>query len=186
MQRRARPRCASSPCARGRSDRRQRERTDPVHRRRAQGGQGSRRLHGLPGLRSPLAADVDRQPRDPRGRRPRAGGRLHEAQGGHRPEARAQPDLDCLDDPARQGLRQPDGRRRRRQREATGAGARDRADGHRRRAPTRPTRRSTASEGSAKVAIVSLLTGLDAAEARARLAATGGDIRPALEGARAR
>jgi N-acetylmuramic acid 6-phosphate etherase len=43
-----------------------------------------------------------------------------------------------------------------------------------------------ASDGSAKVAIVALLTGLDAAEARARLAATGGDIRPALEGARAR
>ena len=37
----------------------------------------------------------------------------------------------------------------------------------------------------AKVAIVALLTGLDAAGARARLEATGGDIRPALEGARA-
>jgi N-acetylmuramic acid 6-phosphate etherase len=42
-----------------------------------------------------------------------------------------------------------------------------------------------ASGGSAKVAIVSLLAGLDAAEARARLDAAGGDIRPALEGARA-
>jgi N-acetylmuramic acid 6-phosphate etherase len=42
-----------------------------------------------------------------------------------------------------------------------------------------------ASDGSAKVAIVSLLTGIDAAEARSRLEASGGDIRPALEGARA-
>ena len=36
------------------------------------------------------------------------------AQGRHRPEARPQPDLDDLDGPARQGVRQPDGRRRRR------------------------------------------------------------------------
>jgi N-acetylmuramic acid 6-phosphate etherase len=43
-----------------------------------------------------------------------------------------------------------------------------------------------AADGSAKVAIVSLLAGLDAAGARQRLDASGGDIRPALEGVQAR
>jgi N-acetylmuramic acid 6-phosphate etherase len=43
-----------------------------------------------------------------------------------------------------------------------------------------------ASEGSAKVAIVSLLTGLDAHQARSRLAASGGNVRPALEEVKAR
>ena len=43
-----------------------------------------------------------------------------------------------------------------------------------------------AAEGSARVAIISLLAGLSPDEARARLAETGGDIRPVLDGARAR
>ena len=53
-------------------------------------------------------------------------------------------------------------------------------------APDEADEALAAADGSAKVAIVSLLTGLDAAEARTRLAANGGDIRPVLEGARAR
>jgi N-acetylmuramic acid 6-phosphate etherase len=43
-----------------------------------------------------------------------------------------------------------------------------------------------AADGSAKVAIVSLLTGLSVAEARSRLADSGGDMRPLLEGVNAR
>ena len=43
-----------------------------------------------------------------------------------------------------------------------------------------------AADGSAKVAIVSLLAGLSADDARSRLGETGGDIRSALEGVAAR
>ena len=115
-------------------------------------------------------------------RRPRDARRLDAAQGRDEPEARAEHDLDDLDDPARQDLREPDGRRlRRRTRScearvgessdlATGAPpdqvdealarrGRRREGGDRRRSSRRSTRRPR----------------------KARLAAAGGAVRQALE-----
>ena len=128
----------------------------------------ARRLHGRVGARAA------RRPRGRRRRRARGDRGLDADEGRHRPEARAEHDLDRHDDPARHDLREPDGRRRREQREAPGPGPARRRDRDRRRRRTRSTRRSTAADGDAKVAIVSLLSGLDADDARRRLAAADG------------
>ena len=101
--------------------------------------------------------EAARRAPDRRRRRPRVPRRLDPAQGGHRAEARPEHALDRLDDPARQDVRQPHGRRRRDEREAAGARAADRRDatgavagGGRRRARRRrtATRRSRSSRSS--------------------------------------
>ena len=101
------------------------------------------------------------------------------AQSGDGPEARPEHDLDGRDDPARQDLRQPDGRRRGREREAPRAGT-----PHRRTATGASSEdvdeALEASGGEAKVAIVSLLAEVDADTARARLRDANGNVRLAL------
>ena len=107
--------------------------------------------------------------------------RLDAAEGRHRAEARAQHDLDDRDGPARKDVRRPDGRRGRDERQAARARAADRRRSATGAAPRRrSTRRSTAADGDAKVAIVSLLAGIDADAARARLDAADGVVREAL------
>ena len=76
---------------------------------------------------------------------------------------------------------EPDGRRLRDEREAARTRAASRPRGHRRRSASRSTTALAAAGGDAKVAIVSLLGGVDAETARARLAAADGVIRAALE-----
>jgi hypothetical protein len=89
-------------------------------------------------------------------------------------------DLDDLDDPAWQDVRQPDGRRLRHEREAARTGPADRDD--RDRCAARAGHEAlVAAGGSAKVAIVTLLAGVDVDAARSRLAAANGNIRLALE-----
>ena len=100
---------------------------------------------------------------------------------GHGAEARPEHDLDRRDGSARQDVRQPDGRRGREQREAARAGAAGRRAGHRRPCDQADAALE-AADGEAKVAIVSLLAGLDAAGGAPRLAARGGVVRRALEG----
>ena len=101
--------------------------------------------------------------------------RVDPAQGGNRAEARSQHALDRLDDPARQDLRQPHGRRLGDEREAARTRPAHRADGDRRRHPSRSSDALSAADGDAKVAIVSLLAEIDSAEARARLDAAGAE-----------
>ena len=131
-----------------------------------------------------LRARRGRRPRDRRRRRPRGRRRLDAAQGRNGAEARAQHDLDGRDDPARQDLRRPDGRRRASNEKlrarvrrivalATGASedeVEDALDRGRRRREGRDRR--AARRGSAP-----------ARRAQARKRA-GGDIRKALEAMR--
>ena len=85
------------------------------------------------------------------------------------------------DGPARQDVRESDGRRRRQQREA----ARPRPPRGRARDRASPDDEVdaalAAADGDAKVAIVSLLTGSHVDDARRRLGEAGGSIRRALE-----
>ncbi len=66
--------------------------------------------------------------------------------------------------PARQDVRQPDGRSAGHQRQAARAGPADRRPGDRMSTREPPTRRSTPPSGDVKVAIVMLLTGSDAGD----------------------
>ena len=84
------------------------------------------------------------------------------------------------DGPAGKDVREPHGRRRRDEREAAGARA---ARSSRSRPAPRPTEVDAAldaADGDAKVAIVSLLAGIGADAARARLVAADGVVRKAL------
>ena len=120
-----------------------------------------------------------RRARDRRRRRPRVHRRLDAAQGRDGAEARPQHDLDDLDGPAREDVRQPHGRRRRDEREAARACPPDRRDGDRRVVRSSVDEALEAAGGNAKVAIVSLL-----AERRrgdgARTARRGGRQHPRL------
>ena len=87
--------------------------------------------------------------------------RLDPAQGRHGTEARLEHDLDRDDGSAGQDLRRPDGRRALLEREAPSPGTQGRrlATGV---SPDEAEQALAEADGSAKVAIVSLLTGLDA------------------------
>ena len=76
---------------------------------------------GLRRLRTRVGARGARRPSGRRGRRPGVPRRVDPTQGGNRAEARLEHALDRLDDPARQDLRQPHGRRLGDEREAAGA-----------------------------------------------------------------
>ena len=99
--------------------------------------------------------------RDRGRRRARGDRRLDAAQGGHRAEARPQHDLDDRDGPPREDLREPDGRRRRDERQASGPRPPHRRAGDRSRAASSVDAALADSGGDAKVAIVSLLAGVD-------------------------
>ena len=106
-------------------------------------------------------------------------GRLDPPEGGNGAEARSQHALDDLHDPPRQDVRQPDGRRRGDERQAARASPAHRRDRH--RSPAGQVAEAlAAADGDAKVAIVSLLGGVDVG-GRARLDAAGHNIRLALE-----
>ena len=95
----------------GRRDRRVGERHDAVRARRADPRAPRRLEDHLRHLRSAhRAADV-RRPDDRAGRRSRSDRRIDAAQGRHRDQDGAQHADDGVDDPHRQDLRQPDGRR---------------------------------------------------------------------------
>jgi hypothetical protein len=174
---------------RGRGRRCQRERPHAVRAGRRRSGRSRGRADRVPGVRRAVRACASGRPRD-RGRS-RSGGprRFDAAESGHGAEARPQHDLHDLDDPAREDLRESHGRRRGDEREAPRAGPADRGGGGGRRShhdPTAPSHNEfelplEAADGDAKVAIVSLLAGVDAADARTRLAASDGNIRPALD-----
>ena len=108
--------------------------------------------------RSPAASSASRAPSSPRVAErevcvpvgPEILSGSTQAEGRDRPEARPQHDLDDLDDPARQDLREPDGRPRPVEREAPCPGALDRPRGGRRLRRRRPTRRSAARGGDAE------------------------------------
>ena len=104
---------------------------------------------------SELAEACDRD--DRRGRRAGGARRLDAAQGRDGAEARPEHALDRVDDPPRQDLRRPDGRRRACERQAARARAPDRRRGNGRCARRPWTPRSPTSDGDAKVAIVSIL-----------------------------
>ena len=140
-----------------------------------------RRAHRLRrlGAGSPLASIVGA--RDPRRRRPRVPRGLDPAESRNGAEARAQHDLDRLDDPARQDVRQPHGRRRRREREARGP----RAHGSSRQPPARrpPTSTTRSPMPAATPGSPSCRCShdVDAETARQRLDAAGRSIAAALE-----
>ena len=92
--------------------------TTPVRARRARGGARGRRAHRVRRLGARLRARRARRARDRRRRRPGVPRRLDAPQGRHGAEARAQHDLDDLDDSPRQDVRKPHGGRRRGEREA--------------------------------------------------------------------
>ena len=127
---------------------------------------------------SPLAAGCDLGDRG--ADRPRAGRRVHPAAGRHGPEARAQPGVDADDGRARPHLREPDGRGAGGQRQAgppPGPAARA---GHGCRARRRRGRAGR-RDGDGKTAAVMLLAGVDAEQARHRLAVARGYVRAAVE-----
>ena len=155
------------------------ERQHAFRRRRRPCSRGFRCVHGVRRLRSGIRSRAPVRARDRGGRRPRDPRRLDPAEGGNRAEARPQHDLDGVDDPSRKDVRRPDGRRapaneklrervRSIVREATGAPG-DEVEAA-----------LAASGGDTKVAIMALLAGVDAAAARVRLDATGGNLREAL------
>ncbi len=126
---------------RRRRGRDQRQRIDAVRARcdRGSGARGRadhRRRVGIG-----LGARGDSRSRGGGRRRSRVPRGLDAPQGGHRAEARPQHHLDDLDDPAREDLRKPHGRRRAREREAPRARATNRR-GCDRRAGRRCRRRS--------------------------------------------
>src|SRR5262249_17352760 len=84
-----------------------------------------------PRLGATLATCSSRRPRADGGRRPGGRLRLDAFEGRHGAETRPEHDLHRRDDPARQDLRRPDGRRARVEREARGPGATGRARSHR-------------------------------------------------------
>ena len=142
-------------------------------------GRTSRRSHGLRRLRagSELEKLVDHP--DRRRRRPGVPRGFDPTQGRDRAEARLEHALDRFDDPARQDLRQPHGRRLGDEREAARTRQAHRGHGDR-RLPGQVEHALSAAEGDAKVAIVSLLAEIDSDEARAKLDAAGQSIRLAL------
>ena len=115
----------------------------------ARPGRAGRRLaDGRARLRAGVGARRARRSCDRGRRRARARRGIDAAEGRNRAEARAQHAFDRLDDPARQDVRQPDGRRRRDEREAARARALDRAGRNRRGGRSRRTRRSRPRAGA--------------------------------------
>ena len=122
-----------------------------------------------------------RRPRDRRRRRPGVPRRIDATQGRNGAEARAQHDLDHLDDPARKDLRESHGRRRRGEREAprprsAHRGSRDRAHPPSRSTPPSLQRTATHASRSSRSSPASTPT-----TARARLDESGRSIAEALE-----
>src|SRR5690606_14377609 len=99
-----------------------RERPHPVRPRRRRGGAPAGRAHRRAVVQRRHGAVGRRRAPRRGGGRARGGGRLHPAQGRHRPEAGAEHVLDDRDGPAGQDLRQSHGRPGRHQRQAAGAG----------------------------------------------------------------
>ena len=160
----------------------QRERPHPVRRRRARGGSRARSAHRRSRLGGRIRARARRRTRDRGRRRPRVHRGLDEAQGRDGAEARPQHDLDDLDDPAREDLREPDGRRRRDEREASGACPPNRRDGDRRLRRSRSTRHSRSPAGTRRSRSSRSSPASTRETARARLAAAGDNTRLALDG----
>ena len=150
--------------------RHQRERQDAVRRSERSGGSeaGALTVGSCPSTAPSSAALAEHEIAVVVGPEVIAGSTRLKA--GHGAEARPQHDLDDRDGAAREDLRQPDGRRRRHEREAP-----RRACGEswrmRPAAVGRVEAALDAADGDAKVAIVSLLAGVDADDARARLEA---------------
>ena len=109
--------------------------------------------------RARLRARRARRARDRRRRGPGDPRRLDPAEGRHGAEADPEHDLDARDDPHRQDLRQPDGRRLRHEREAARAGSAGSSGMRPASAPEAIESALAESGGDAKVAIVSLLAG---------------------------
>ena len=172
---------ARSPPRRGRRRRRQREWAHAVHGCRARGRGQRRSADRVRRLRPRLRARGGRRAPDRRRRRSRVPRRLDAAQGRDRAEARAEHALDDLDGPAREDVRQPHGRRRRDATRSCGRACDGSCAPRRAPRPDEVDAALAAADGEAKVAIVSLLAGIDADEARARLDDAGQSIRLAVE-----
>ena len=149
-----------------------RERRDAVRPRRSRRPRSRRadRGRGVHAKAPSLAGSpTTRSSRSPG----RGAGGLDADEGRHRAEARAEHDLDGFDDPARTDLREPDGRRRRRRTRSCSARARRTVALATGVSDAESRRGARGREGDVKVAIVSLLSGLDADDARRRLEAAG-------------
>ena len=120
----------------------QRQRPDALRRRRARDSGGGGSANDLRRLRARLGAGAARRARDPGRRRPGVRGRLDAPEGRYRTEAGSQHDLDGRDDPAREDLRRPDGRRPRLEREARGPRPTHRRPCRQALPQSRPDRRS--------------------------------------------
>ena len=138
---------------RRRRGRHRRERAHPVRDRRARARPRARRPHRRPVVQRRTPTQRRRRAPDRGGRRPRGGRRLDAAQGRHGAEARAQHDLDHRDGPARQDVREPDGR---------------------------PARRPTRSCASGRWASWPTIAGVGRPPARAALEAAGFDVKAAV------
>ena len=101
------------------------------------------RADGRARLQRRLRAERGGRAPDRGARRARVHRRLDAPEGRHRPEARAEHALDADDGPAREDLREPDGRRPRDQREAARPRDADRRAGRGRARARRPRRRWT-------------------------------------------
>ncbi len=143
---------------------------------RAQGGREDHLRHLLAGLR---AAEL-RRPADRAGRRPGDHRRLDAAEGRHRDQDGAEHADDRRDDQGRQDLRQPDGRRADRIREAEGPRPAHPRHRHRHRLRRPPTRCSSAPKWNVKAAIVMQKTGLTLPQALRRLKKADDSVREAI------
>ena len=140
----------AAPDAARRRHRRVRQRHDAVRARRADARAEGRRQDHLHHLLAGLRAAELRRPADRAGGRARAHRRVDAPQGRHRDEDGPQhADHDC-DDQGRQDLRQSDGRRPDRVREAEGSRAPHHRHGDRARRTTKPTRCSSAPSGTSR------------------------------------
>ena len=137
--------------------RRQRERNDAVRARCARDREQAGALTACVVCGTRLRARRARRARDRRRRRPGVPRGIDAAQGRHRAEARAQHDLDDLDDPPREDVREPHGRRRRGEREAPGSRPADRRCRTGASSATEVDEAIADADGDARVAIVTLL-----------------------------